>query len=449
MNVIFTKETKNYEKFLIYSVIFVSFLIALTGRTGQELRLLNYRIGEIFIAFAFLGTLAVLFFYKLDKVIKIFFIYNLILVIFTFSYPISFRLSSFVWSISFFYILDKKLIVTYIFKKKIFFLLFCQNILFSYNLISPYKIFPKYFNATEQVVVIVFFISLILNIKQSRITKLFTLIFTAISIVLILNYSRAASIALLVGTIILLVIYKEKETFIFVFSLFTIVVLFFNAFQYLDFSKLSITNDFYQYSSVVKFSENQNIYENNELVDILYSEAKNKEYFMTPYFLDSQFFYHYYKNENSLSCNNSMVKIFISPSDVNFLWRVEIIEDILNCKLKSLRDFLFGSGYENIMIPLDNYWRMGNNLSQPNTSAHNIFLQAFYHGGILNFILFLFVLFKINFLKSAKYSSPTLIAFIISGSFGVVFETVNQLLFWFLIFIEKESFKINEKIENE
>ena len=60
-----------------------------------------------------------------------------------------------------------------------------------------------------------------------------------------------------------------------------------------------------------------------------------------------------------------------------------------------------------------------------------------YYGGILNLILFCLLIFNINKQVSSNIS-PTLLTFFVVSLFGVVFESVTQIIFWQLINYEKD-----------
>lgn len=415
------------------------------GRSGQNINILNYRLGEIFIAIAFFVSIYCLFSREIDIIFKLFLLINLINLIFRFSYPTAFRLSSFVWSVSIFFFLNYKLKFNEKLVSYVFYLLFFQNIVYIFSMISEEFIFGKYFNATEQVVISFFFLFIIINYKTKTLIKIVSLFLLSIAILFIINFSRASFLAICFGLLFLIILNKEKKSItLIIFFVFSIITMF-NVFQ-----KSGYLNDIYQYKLLADFTS-KTIF-NNLNTDSIKNLEEQYGYSMltnqnnTENFYNNQYSSHLSKQSNFLSCNNDIFTFNISFSDPNLSWRIQISEDIINCVTKSAKVFIFGYGYEEIMTPLDNIFRIGTDLTNPNTSAHNILLQSLYHGGVLNMFLFMLILYRISNLKGTKIPSPTLVVFFISGFFGVVFETVNQLVFWSFVYLENKIY-INNKLK--
>ena len=75
-----------------------------------------------------------------------------------------------------------------------------------------------------------------------------------------------------------------------------------------------------------------------------------------------------------------------------------------------------------------------------NTNPHNIILTVFYRMGFVGLIIFLTLYLRL--IKHIKYSSVG-ICFITASLFGVVFESVTQLVFWILFYLELNYYKSN------
>lgn len=434
----FFKNLKVFENILIW-VLLVVFIIILTfGRDGQDFQIFQFKVGEIFIALAFLISFYILFMKEVDNIFKIFIIINFLSLIFYFTYPISFRLSSYVWSMSIYFFLVNKINVTKKILNLTFILLFFQNFIFLSSYLLPGFKLQRYFNSTEQVVVSIFFLFIILNSSLNVKFKILCLIILSPTLILLINFSRASGIAIISCLVIISLLMKKSEVNFLIATL----LLFTFIFGFL-FNKLDIAKDLNQYDYLLQANLEQSINNLNsdEFLDTTFGDSLNKDFFGSENFYSSQLYFHTSKSANALSCNSSLIRIPIKLNDPNLTWRVEIIEDVLNCSTLTTSTFLIGRGYERIMIPLDNIYRNGGNPSRPTTSPHNIFLYVFYHGGLISLLIFIYMLFKISKLDGTKIPSPTLIGFIISGLFGVVFETVNQLIFWAFLILEKEMVK--------
>ena len=132
----FLQKVNLLEKIILTLILLINLTIIFMGRSGQNINILNYRLGEIFIAIAFFVSIYCLFSREIDIIFKLFLLINLINLIFRFSYPTAFRLSSFVWSVSIFFFLNYKLKFNEKLVSYVFYLLFFQNIVYIFSMIS-------------------------------------------------------------------------------------------------------------------------------------------------------------------------------------------------------------------------------------------------------------------------------------------------------------------------
>lgn len=409
---------------LVFIVSIINFYILIFGRAGQELTIFGFRFGELFIAFAFLLSLYLLFM-DTPKIYKLFVVYNLVLLIINLSYPLSFRLSSYVWAFSYFFIF-KEILLNNKYLKVLFAFLTFQQILFlisyqSNNFLSwLYEIFGLgiYFKPSQQAVVSIFYIALIrrLNIKFEFIY----ILLICLNMNLVVVSSRGATIGIFFGIYFLYknsFTYREKifllKIIIFSFLLFIVSIFL------VENENLSVIN----YDDLDEFIQ---------LTDVGYSGSIKKEY--------------KFSSSNEIlkfesQCTSDIFPSNLSFGDGNINWRYGILVDTLNCVSSSIQSIFFGFQYEEVMTPMIIEERDGLHTGivyrgYPNYSPHNILLTILYYGGFVNLILFCLLIVNIN-KKVSKLISPTLIVFFIGGLFGVVFESVTQIIFWQLILLEK------------
>ena len=68
-----------------------------------------------------------------------------------------------------------------------------------------------------------------------------------------------------------------------------------------------------------------------------------------------------------------------------------------------------------------------------NVNPHNILLTVVYRIGVVGLLIFTYLFYKI---VRKKYVSSVGLTFITVSLFGVVFESINQIIFWILIYLE-------------
>ena len=417
---------KEIRPYLVFIVSTINFYILIFGRAGQELTIFGFRFGELFIAFAFLLTLYLLF-TDTPKIYKLFVVYNLVLLIINFSYPLSFRLSSYVWAFSYFFIF-KEIFLNKKFLKILYFLLTFQQLLFliSYQsnnfLLWLYEIFGVgiYFKPSQQAVVLIFYIALIRRLKIKF--EYIYLLLICLNLNLVIVSSRGATIGIFFAIYFLFknsITNREKifllKIIIFSFLLFIVSFLLVNILN----KNLSVLN----YADLNEFTQ---------LADVDYSESVEKEYKLS-------------SNDEILKfktqCTSDIFPTNLSFGDGNINWRYGILVDTLNCVTSSVQSIFFGFQYFEVMTPMiieerDGLHREIAFRGYPNYSPHNILLVVLYYGGIINLVLFTLLVVKIN-KKISNSISPTLVVFVIGSLFGVVFESVTQIIFWQLILYEK------------
>jgi len=415
---------KKLRKYFVLLVTSINIFIIIFGRAGQEYRILDYRLGELFIALAFCLSIYLLF-TNVSKPYKLFVIYNIVLLIIDFNFPLSFRLSSYVWAFSYFFIfkefnLNKKYI------KFIFTLLTIQHILFlvSYsndvylNWLDETLGIGVYFKPSQQAVVLIYYIGLIKKLK-SKFNFLFLLII-CLSLNVVIVSSRGATFGLIFGFYFLYKNSNMKNERKFLLNIFLVSGILFVS-SYL--SGINNTTNILNYSDLNEFTE---------ITNVEFSQNIEKEYKMSTYDEVRKF---------EEQCTSKIFPTNLNFGDGNINWRYGILVDSFNCVFSSINSIFFGFQYFEVMTPMIIEERDGLHVGiatrgYPNYSPHNILLTVLYYGGFVNLILFCLLMLNIN-KQVSKLVSPTLITFFIASLFGVVFESVTQIIFWQLIVLEK------------
>lgn len=423
---------KKLQKYFVLLVTSINIFIIIFGRAGQEFRILNYRLGELFIALAFILSIYLLF-TNVSKTYKLFVIYNIALLIIDFNFPLSFRLSSFVWAFSYFFIFKEfNLNEKYI--KYIFTLLTIQHILFLvsyhndvyFNWLNEMFGVGIYFKPSQQAVVSIFYIGLIKKLKLKLKFNFLILLLVCLSLNLVLVSSRGATLGLIFAFYFLYKNSDKKNERKFLLSIFLVSGLLLVSSYLLPNNN---TDNSSQFSNIFNYSD---LNEFIQITNVDYSQNIEKEYELSTYDEVSKF---------EEQCTSQIFPTNLSFGDGNINWRYGILVDTFNCVFSSINSIFFGFQYFEVMTPMIIEERDGLhvglvNRGYPNYSPHNILLTVLYYGGFVNLILFFLLIFNIN-KKVSKLISPTLITFFIGGLFGVVFESVTQIIFWQFILLEK------------
>lgn len=403
-------------------IIILSILILLFGRAGQGVFFYYFRIGEVFF-----GLLILLSFlqinlkskeWKIQKTYSYFVIFFLVIFGYGgFEFPESLRASSFVFSFSMYLILENSFNNKKYLSRFSYFIFYLSNIGIVLFLLNNYfdgqlfyKLFanisdkPYSFVKVSEVTVIVIFIFYftVFHLSNNRL-KYMSLAIIGLVIPVIIYFSRGATLGLLFGLTIIYYFSKNKN----IVNKYLLYVLMFSLMSFLNLNNLIIKEGGQNFSTFFD--------------DYIVGEETIEGYNKPPELL-------------SLNCGNSRFKIPIITNDGNINWRLWVLEDIVNCNTASVERFLIGYGFNEPIIPMQTPLRGG--YDGQNTYPHNFFLTVFYR---LGFIGIFFITTMLLFIfKDKKYTiySPSLVTFVIVGSFGVVFEGFTQLIFWIYIYIE-------------
>lgn len=408
------------SKFVVFFetayLITLLLLVLLFGRAAQGVFVGNVRIAEILfvvlIIFTFLHLKLDLKKFSLANIYTCFFVFFIFLsIIGGFNFPDSFRYSSFVFSFTVYLVLENifesnksglNVFSYFIFyTSNLSIILFVLNIIFNGGLLNNlfFNISDKptsFIKPSEIAVVVVFTLFFIIYILENKYIVYVSIAIVGSSIPIIIYFSRGATLGLLFGIIVIYYFAKNKSEviklfcYIFIFSLF---------------SFLYITPSL-----------------NNDDPNSIFKDFKVSQIVIEDY------------DKPNLNCENDTFNISLSTDDGNINWRLWVLEDIVNCTTVDMKKFLIGYGFNNPIVPMETPLRSG--YDGLNIHPHNFFLTVFYRMGLVG-LVFIILIFLLIF-KKTKYLlfSPSLIAFIIVGSFGVVFEGFTQLVFWIYIYIE-------------
>lgn len=392
------------NKFLIIVSFLLMNLTLMFVRSFTGLYIFGFRIGEFYIGFCFLVFLYIL----IDLVIKkssFFMVDNkisIVLAILSFLFFISiidlnnfiidpyfFRTSSYIWSISFFYLGAKFYKNSFYDKYLIYSLTFL--IIFLYFLLVVYRpeIFSNFFlnysdkyelhKGADVVLIFVLFSSIFFKKTQDNKFYLFFLtIVIGFYIPLILAISRTAFIA-----VILLILLNLKR------------------FKFLikDRAKLFITGLLLiiSFNTSLYFIGTSSVF----LDDYIRSELSFNDILD---YRNDKFYENQFREEGMLPF------LFVNDSrlysgDGNLNWRFQIWQDVIFDVNNETTTFLFGYGYKEIIpaMTLDIERRGNDGL---NENVHNYIINILARGGLVQVFLFLYLnllITKMYFSKHGNY----------------------------------------------
>ena len=406
--------SKNSLKILfLFSLAFVNLLF---GRAGQGVEILGYRIAEFLVLLLYIFSAASLLNLKRNtieqKLFKsLFVLFIFLLLYYGISFPETFRYGSFVISFYVFFLIrdtnpnEKQTLIFNIIVLSSILLyihyILVGNFIFS-NILEDISDKPwAFLKASQIVVVLIYFIFLIFKTRIILPIKIFFIILSGIISSFLILSSRGATLAFILGLIVLIFNFKNKKH-ILLLSLILIVSTLFFVFT------LELTENIGESLSEYNVSLNE---ENTKLSNI----------YGTKY-----------------SCNNKLENFDFTTNDANVNWRIHITKEIFKCSIENIYKFTFGYGFSELIIPMNNPMMQGSD--GMNTNPHNIILTVFYRMGFVGLIIFLTLYLRL--IKNIKYSSVG-ICFITASLFGVVFESVTQLVFWILFYLELNYYKSN------
>jgi len=388
-----------------YFVYIVTFLIFLLGRSGQGISLFDYRLGEVLF---FLLYCYILFFLikknkkrTEDKIFKFLIAFMLISFLsLGISYPESFRYASFVASFGMYFIIrDTKTTENYL---KLVNVLLVFSLLtylnqqfygkfFLGNVLSQYSDKPfEYFKSSQISVILIFFLFVVFKSKNNFF-RIIGYTFAGLVFSEILSSSRGAALGVIVGLLCLTLNFKKTKGILVLNLVFVLSVV--------VFSYVNVFDDLYD--------------------DYVINQS-----------LDSFNYETVYKDE-AYKCNDRFHNFNYATNDSNINWRIHVTKEIAECVFDNQLSFLFGKGFVDIMTPLKNPLMQG--YDGLNVNPHNILLTVVYRIGFVGLLIFIYLFYKIvrkNFISSVG------LTFFTVSLFGVVFESINQIIFWILIYLE-------------
>tara|TARA_X000001036_G_scaffold422832_1_gene446159 strand:- start:617 stop:1846 length:1230 start_codon:yes stop_codon:yes gene_type:complete len=406
--------SKNSLKILfLYSVAFVNLLF---GRAGQGIEIFGYRIAEFFILLLFIFSVTSLLNLKRNtiqqKLFKsLFGLFIFLSLYYGISFPETFRYGSFVVSFYVFFLIkdtspnEKQTLVFNIIVLSSIFLfihyILVGNFIFS-NIFRNISDKPwDFLKASQIVVILIYFIFFIFKTRINLPVKIFFSILSGLIGAFLVLSSRGATLAFVLGLIILSINFKNKKHILLLILTLIGSTLFF-------IFTLDLTENIEESLSEYNISVNE---ENTNLSNI----------YGTKY-----------------SCNNKLENFDFATNDANVNWRIHITKEVFKCSIENFYKFTFGYGFSELIIPMNNPMMQGSD--GLNINPHNIILTVFYRMGFVGLVLFLTLYLKL--IKGVKYSSVG-ICFITASLFGVVFESVTQLVFWILVYLELNYYKSN------
>lgn len=404
-------------------ILFVTLLVLLFGRSGQGLYVFGRRIGEYVIIFLYCIAIWILLTSNsrnlFEKIFSIYFFYFLLnLLINGFEFPTSFRYSSFVVVYGMLIIVhevytDKSLVQLFNFT---YFLSILCILIYSHSRFNGGFLFGKlfeqysdkpyeFFKPSEISVVVIFIIFFTTSRISNKGIIYTTLIICGYVFTVLIKSSRGATLGMLVGLfLIFLFSENKKKAFIYISILFSVSALF-----------ISIDLD--------KYIEN-----NSEFIEIDESSNRSK------YFQEYDFEIAEIDYESTTNCGIENFSFSKSFTDTNILWRVTVLEDVLNCTSENVSTLIFGNGFKEAMKPLLNPWKNGRD--GLNNFPHNFLLSILYRMGLLGLFLNLLIVYLITRKNESRFPSVVLVTFLTVSLFDVVFEGVTQLVFWLFIYLE-------------
>lgn len=385
------------------SISIFLFTVLTFGRSFIGLYILSFRIGEGLVAFGFL-TLLYFFIFKLKdkrnfeliKLIKLnlglflFFLLNLFIYRTNVLEPYTFKASSYIWVLGYFYIgfiykeSLSKINLIQIFKASLIYIYIISTIYYPKNLISLFISYSDKFQFPKATDTLLLFVLTIYFTNRFSVNKLNNLIWfmflSSTFLPLFIYKSKGSFFAALVFILIELknsfpvIKYNYKKMFL--ISIFSIAIFFG--------STLNVQNEKYKLS------------ETSEAVGNLFKEKDTVNSFASLYIYQGR----------------------IYSLDGNLNWRLQIWQDITENLLTS-KKILIGYGYNEIIPAMDNPDRNGLDTDEGfNENVHNFLINVLARGGLFQLFIYLTLLFNIIF-KHKKtifsndllfYSLPLLLA---------------------------------------
>lgn len=408
------------EIFVLSFIIF----IFLFGRAFVGIEIIGYRIGELIVALSlvltFFGILSVkfskLFSESIKRIIRIHFLFVLSFFIILYKTDSSqidnytFKSSSYIWTIGFIYF-------GYLFFKFypiknyfINFLIFITLLVY-FNEITWRLKLPQFFieflkihsdkplqNHKGYDLILVFVISTYLFLRKNRNKRLSIEIFI-----------------LLAGLYLPLVIYLSKgATLGFIFYIIAQI-----SYNLDSFKKNVLRNILLIFSSVLilYFS-----FFMLTLFDDLYDPNEDKIEFVL---------------ENKFSNSKWLLLYFVDgrlySDDANANWRIQIWQDVIFDSFKN-DNVIFGVGYKNKIPAMDDISRSGRDGT--NENVHNFLVNNFARGGIIHFILTIYIFLRLLTLGS-KFDfkiATFILPILITSFFGASMESAHfPSVFYFFL----------------
>ena len=429
LNKILIKLLGNFTLFFVYlSMIFARPFIGLQFKNiqlGKLLILSSFLLSILFFIFSFID------YKKFYKDVLVSRIHQLLIITFLISIIVNktnilssytFKVSSYIWTISFIFlgklVADSKLLT----KKRIIFFISALplNYLFSTGR-YPNK-FISFFNEYSDKfqflkgsdILLVYLISVILSYKVFQKDKnkiIFLFIATALMLPLLLFLSRGAFLPAFVFFSFELIYWRKviiKNLFYYSFLAILCIPIF-----------LGSTLNVYGNLTFTKIEESIQSNEENIVVENLTSLIKDKnthKVFLSFYILDGR----------------------LTSQDITTRWRLDIWQDVIEDMFQD-KLVIKGYGYNEIipaMIDPNEPGRTGRDGT--NENLHNYFVNIFARGGIFQLILFLIFFYLIIYLfkESSKKSriSALIICALMTSSFDPSMESVQfPFIFYFFL----------------
>lgn len=425
-------------KFFFSNLFFMFFLLIITfGRPFSGIFILNYRIGELIVAFGVLVYLFLVFhniniFIKRSEYSKLFILQTLLVVLFlsTLVPPLShlinpyvYKSSNYIWTIS--YIFIGVFIKRYLIFNKIHLFIINFFLLFSYFLSVIY--YPQF-------IVDFFFIH---ADKFDFLKAHMHLLFLVIVSTLNLKYSNNKQLnsyyfILLSGLFLPLLIFKSRGSFL-SFTIFIFLYLFLN----INYLKNSIMKLFVVIAmSIILFVQSSILVSGveadiNDTVYVINNIIENKETKNT--------FFSFFISEGRVYSN-----------DGNINWRLQIWQDVLIDSKEPIL-FFWGYGFTELIPAMDIPSRGGTDGN--NENVHNYFFNIFARGGFSQLLLVLYIYFYLIQYLTTLYPKALVISVVFPilcvSFFDASMENPHfpALFYLFIGFIQEKNYynKLNNK----
>ena len=406
MNKFSSLPISNVKKYFVY---LITILVCLLGRSGQGIDLFNYRLGEIY--YLLFYSYMLFFLIKQDNknientIFKLLITYMFIsFLIYGISFPESFRYGSFIASFGMYFII-RDTITTDNYLKLINLLTVFSLIIylnqqyygkfFLGNILSDYSDKPfEYFKPSHISVILIFFLFIVFKTKNNYF-KIVGCTFAGLIFSELLVSSRGATIGVIVGLLCLIIKFRKTNGILVLNLVFVLSVA--------VFSYINIFNNLF----------------NDSFNDYLINQSSDSFKYESVY------------GEESYKCNDRFHNFNYATDDANINWRIYVTKEIAECVFDNPLNFLFGKGFVDIITPLKNPLMKG--YDGLNVNPHNILLTVVYRIGVVGLLIFTYLFYKI---VRKKYVSSVGLTFITVSLFGVVFESINQIIFWILIYLE-------------